>query len=361
MLPNKICWRKLDGTRIAGLDRSLLHDGGYEGDALTVLGLGELSEICVEELKKKGQEIRWNEKVVALGGQEEGSTEAWVEVETAEGKKRYEGDFVVGCDGGNSAVRKLLFGKRFDGFTWDVQVVATNVGLLLSSVYTVRVDADVEQTYYDISKFGWEETNFIINNDHWYMAALISNDGLWRISYGEQTGFTDEELLKRQPLKFEQMLPGNPKPSEYKIASISPYKVHQRCAEKMAVGRVALAADAAHLCNPFGGMGLTGGIVDVEGLFECLRGIHAGVADLSILEKYSEVRIEKYQTIVNPVSSSNIVRLSQLDPETALEKDPFLQTVKKAETDFDLSKEMQTASNKLKYDFTQHYTRPIDG
>jgi len=222
------------------------------------------------------------------------------------------------------------------------------------------MDTDIEQTYYDFSKFGWEETNFVINKDHWYMAALISNDGLWRVSYGEQTGLTDEELLKRQSLKFEQMLPGHPKPSEYEIVNISPYKVHQRCAEKMALGRVALAADAAHLCNPFGGMGLTGGIVDVEGLFDCLRGIHAGVADLSILERYSDVRIQKYQTIINPVSSSNIVRMHQLDPEIALDKDQFLQSVKKAETDLDLSKEMQTAGNKLKYDFTQHYNRPID-
>lgn len=82
------------------------------------------------------------------------------------------------------------------------------------------------------------------------MAARISNDGLWRVTYGEIPGLSREELLARQPAKFEQFLPGHPKPDGYKIANISPYKVHQRMAEKMRVGRFLLAADAAHLCNP---------------------------------------------------------------------------------------------------------------
>lgn len=82
------------------------------------------------------------------------------------------------------------------------------------------------------------------------MAAKISAKGMWRISYGELPGLSTEELIARNAMKFEQILPGNPKPDQYEVVSISPYKVHQRCVEKMAVGRVALAADAAHLCNP---------------------------------------------------------------------------------------------------------------
>lgn len=78
------------------------------------------------------------------------------------------------------------------------------------------------------------------------MAARISNDGLWRVTYGEKGGLTREELLERQPEKFRQILPGHPEPSDYQIVSISPYKVHQRLAESMRVGRFLLAADAAH-------------------------------------------------------------------------------------------------------------------
>lgn len=189
------------------------------------------------------------------------------------------------------------------------------------------------------------------------MAAKISADGLWRVSYGELPGLSDEELIARQPMKFEKMLPGNPKPGDYKLTNISPYKVHQRCVEAMAKGRVALAADAAHLCNPFGGLGLTGGIIDVDGLFDCLRGVHAGKADKSILKIYSDVRIKKYQELVNPVSSENLTRMFKLDPSKALETDPFLQMCKKAENDYEMALQLQNFSYLLKHDFEAEWQK----
>ena len=82
------------------------------------------------------------------------------------------------------------------------------------------------------------------------MAAKITNDGLWRVTYGEKPGLTSEELRTRLPEKFKSMLPGHPEPDQYQIKNFSPYKVHQRLAKSMRVGRFLLAADAAHLCNP---------------------------------------------------------------------------------------------------------------
>ena len=82
------------------------------------------------------------------------------------------------------------------------------------------------------------------------MAARISEDGMWRVTYGDTPDLTREEYVARQPERYRQILPGNPDPSQYRLTNISPYKVHQRLAEKMRVGRFLLAADAAHLCNP---------------------------------------------------------------------------------------------------------------
>lgn len=234
-MPKTLCWRKLDGTRLAGFDRSLLHDMGIEGDATTVLPVGELAKVMVQALETEGVTPIWGQKAVGVGGQEDGAQTAYVDVEVAgqSETRRIEADFVVGCDGGNSGVRRCLFGREgFPGYTWEEQIVATN-------------------TCIDLDRFGWEDTQFIIHPEHWYMATRIKG-GYWRITYGEVPGLSDEELIKRQPGKFETFLPGQPKPGggEYEVKSISPYKVHQRCVEKMAVGRVALAADAAHLCNP---------------------------------------------------------------------------------------------------------------
>lgn len=106
------------------------------------------------------------------------------------------------------------------------------------------------QVYYDFHKFGYWDSNFILDEKDWYMAARITNDGLWRVTYGDVWGLSNEEYLKRQPERFEKILPGHPKPQDYKLVSASPYKLHQRCADSFRVGRFLLAADAAHLCNP---------------------------------------------------------------------------------------------------------------
>lgn len=50
--------------------------------------------------------------------------------------------------------------------------------------------------------------------------------------------------------RFEEILPGNPKPGDYKIVHVGPFNLQQRCAPSFRVGRILLAADAAHLCNP---------------------------------------------------------------------------------------------------------------
>lgn len=98
--------------------------------------------------------------------------------------------------------------------------------------------------------YNWGDSSFIIDEEHWSMVAKIQPDGLLRVTYGEVIGLSQEEYLQRQPAKFASFLPGRPGPDKYQIVNFSPYKVHQRCAESMRVGRFLLAADAAHLCNP---------------------------------------------------------------------------------------------------------------
>lgn len=82
------------------------------------------------------------------------------------------------------------------------------------------------------------------------MVARITTDGLYRVTYGEVPGLSHEEYIKRQPMRYEEFLPGHPKPGDYRLVNVSPYKLQQRCAPSFRVGRILLAADAAHLCNP---------------------------------------------------------------------------------------------------------------
>lgn len=104
-----------------------------------------------------------------------------------------------------------------------------------------------------------------------------------------------------------------------------------------------------------GGLGITGGFVDVGGLYDCLAGIYDNVADESILDLYSDIRREKYKTVIDPVSTENFKRVHAQDAETALENDEFLKLCQKAAKDQDFAKEMLLGSNAVRYDFTQHY------
>ncbi|OGM45636.1 hypothetical protein ABOM_006229 [Aspergillus bombycis] len=312
-LPNGACWRKLNGEFLAAVSSPGAKDANQT--PLTCLPLNKLNVVLQRQIDQLPHvEILHSHKVTALS---QDDTKAWVTVETPNGLQTLEAQYIVGCDGANSKIRRSLFGAReFPGFTWDKQIVATNVYILSFEKYG----------------FDWD-SNFIIHPEHWYMAARISNDGLWRVSYGEVAGLSFDELKARQPAKFKAFLPGSPDPGDYRVANFSPYKVHQRLAKKMRVGRFLLAADAAHLCNPFGGLGLSGGIVDVGGLYDCLAGIYTGQADDSILDIYCK------------------------DPETALEESEFLKTCKKAETDDAVAASQRKGLEALQYDFTRHYRK----
>ena len=91
-------------------------------------------------------------------------------------------------------------------------------------------------------------------------------------------------------------------------------------------------------------MGLTGGLADVGTLYDCLYGIHKGIADESILDRYSEVRIEKWKNIIDPISSDNMRRMWQ-DPQKVKHQDPFLQLCRNLADDKTARQQMLLVSN----------------
>jgi 2-polyprenyl-6-methoxyphenol hydroxylase-like FAD-dependent oxidoreductase len=121
--PRTVCWRKLDGTFLGGLDGSIL-DG--DPDRLICLPLEKLGQILENHLKAQpSATISFQHKVVSIGQDEH---KAWINAETPEGLRTLAADYIVGCDGASSRIRRSLFGDmNFPGRTWDEQIVATNV------------------------------------------------------------------------------------------------------------------------------------------------------------------------------------------------------------------------------------------
>jgi 2-polyprenyl-6-methoxyphenol hydroxylase-like FAD-dependent oxidoreductase len=156
-------------------------------------------------------------------------------VETPNGQKEISANYLAGCDGGRSTVRKLLE-LTYDGFTLPQWLVACNVR-------------------YPFQDHGFVRAQFIVHPEHFCLIGKIDPSGLWRVSYNEKEDLTREEVLANVHQKFQALFPG-PRPLKedaYEIEMISPYRIHQRSAPSYRKGRALLAGDAAHACSPFGG------------------------------------------------------------------------------------------------------------
>jgi 2-polyprenyl-6-methoxyphenol hydroxylase-like FAD-dependent oxidoreductase len=72
----------------------------------------------------------------------------------------------------------------------------------------------------------------------------------------------------------------------YEVLWKTVYRFHARLADRMRVGRVLLAGDAAHLVAPFGARGLNSGVADAENAAWKLAAVLHGWAPDSLLESY---------------------------------------------------------------------------
>jgi 2-polyprenyl-6-methoxyphenol hydroxylase-like FAD-dependent oxidoreductase len=123
--PHGVCWRSPDREVLAGIRGEVSNDP----DAMVCLPLDRLDKLLLRVfLEQETAEVLWKHKVVDI---EQDEKEARVKVETEEGEKWLGADYVVGCDGANSQIRRSLFGDwEFPGETLQHQIIATNVQLL---------------------------------------------------------------------------------------------------------------------------------------------------------------------------------------------------------------------------------------
>jgi 3-(3-hydroxy-phenyl)propionate hydroxylase/6-hydroxy-3-succinoylpyridine 3-monooxygenase len=103
----------------------------------------------------------------------------------------------------------------------------------------------------------------------------------------EDAALPVESYAERIPEAYRHLLPGQ---GGHELVQSSPYKMHQRCAERFRAGRVVLAGDAAHVTNPTGGFGLTTGLFDAFALWPTLAAILLDRADPALLDTWADER-----------------------------------------------------------------------
>lgn len=127
-----IRWRKVsDHEVLTGINLSVVNT---HPDRMTILPLNQIIHIMYRHLTEKYShlvDIKFNHKVVDVG-QDDKKAWADVEVEGQTEKVRFEADYVMGCDGGRSAVRKSLFGRDWPGETFETRLLVQNVRGIIS-------------------------------------------------------------------------------------------------------------------------------------------------------------------------------------------------------------------------------------
>jgi 3-(3-hydroxy-phenyl)propionate hydroxylase len=252
------------------------------------LGQGDVCQIALEHLGRlPNVDIRFGQRVTGLGQHGGGVT---LTVDNRGSRGSHRAGWVIGADGGRSTVRELI-GATADGMTWDERFVATNV-------------------YVDFRSLGMKSSNMYTHPTLGAIIADIDGKGRWRVTFQEDASLPAETVRERIDAYFRDLLPAlNAPEATYELEAFTPYRMHQRLSTKLRDGRVTLAGDAAHLTNPTGGLGLTGGIYDVMALHEGLSALIGGRAGAEVLDRYAAERSKTFNEVISPTAShlKNIV------------------------------------------------------
>lgn len=188
--------------------------------------------------------------------------------------------WVVGADGARSAVRTSL-GIGFDGTTWKDRFVATDLR-------------------YPFDAAGLGNANMMLDSENGCVIARI-DDSTWRWTWGESAELAADTVMDRLPARLAALgFPDVP----YDVVTATPYRMHQRSADRMREGRVLLAGDAAHATNPTGGIGLTSGMYDVFALLDPLSDAVHG-SDDAPLDAWAAERLRIFDEKASPMATAS--------------------------------------------------------
>jgi len=271
---------------------NLLPEDGHRNPAFINLPQPWFERFLVDQIRKEQAagapiDIRGRNRVDAVEVLDDRVT---LDVMTPEGPYRIVADWVVGCDGASSPLRRMM-GLDFEGRVFKDSFLIADIRMANDSFPTER--------------WFWFEPPFKSAG----ASCLLHKqpDGIWRVDFQIGWDIDRKQELKEENIRarLDAMLG---KDVTYEIVWSSIYTFQCRRMRRFRHGRVLFAGDAAHQVSPFGARGANSGLQDVDNLGWKLGLVLNGLAPEALLDSYCEERrFGADENILNSTRSTDFI------------------------------------------------------
>ncbi|MGB5559968.1 MAG: FAD-dependent monooxygenase [Paracoccaceae bacterium] len=247
----------------------LLPEGGHKMPAFVNLQQYYVEEFLIERAQGIDLiDLRFRNRVESVSDKGE---IAEVGIATPDGHYALQAQFVVACDGANSAVRGML-GLEFEGELFEERFLI----------------ADIEmQADFPAERWFWFEPTF-----HNGQSALLHKqpDNIYRIDL--QLGWDADPEVEKLPENVVPRIQRVVGHGDFRLDWVSVYTFQCRRLREFVHNRVVFAGDSAHVVSPFGARGGNGGLQDVDNLGWKLAAVVQKRAPATLLHSYDRERVQ---------------------------------------------------------------------
>ncbi|AHI01979.1 FAD-dependent monooxygenase [Kutzneria albida] len=265
---------------------------GAAGGRGVIISQAEIEAALRRRLSELGGKVEWG---LAVTDAEQDAEQVRV---TVNGAEAVQADWLVGCDGAHSRVRKLA-GIEFPG----VPVIER---FLLADV---RVDLG----------HAHDGATTWLHRDGVFAAFALPGEHLWRL----MADLPGSEEVTDVLAELQRVLPVRTGLTGVRLDRAewtSTFRIQRRLASTYRRGRVLLAGDAAHIHSPFGGQGMNTGMGDAENLGWKLSLVQRGLAGESLLDTYQAERRPVAEGVLSTTTAATELLLAT-DPVRRLLRD----------------------------------------
>lgn len=233
-----------------------------------------LEDILVQAAEKQPDliDIRWGSRVTKV---QSASTGVLLDIEHQGQPYQVQADWVIATDGGRSFMREAL-GLQLQGTAYEGRYVVADIEL------------DSERP---TERLAWFDPP---SNPGSTILMHKQPDNVWRVDYQLRDGEDPDEAVKPENVlpRVQAHLEMIGETDPWTPLWITVYKANALTLHNYRHGRVLFAGDAAHLVPIFGVRGANSAIDDVDNLTWKLAMVLNGLAPDSLLDSYSEERVQ---------------------------------------------------------------------